>query len=81
MRISLYFLNWVIVQYKKLKYSTLREIWNAFAHTRPVPKVMHPILILWSIMLQGYAGSMAVDVYPACQYSIVFCCNATHGSA
>jgi len=44
---------------------------------RAALKVMPPILLYWPTISEMNVGSMAVEVEPSYQYSIIFCCCVT----
>jgi len=43
-------------------------------------KVMPSILFCRPTASEGNVGGMAVEAEPSHQYSVTFCCHATHGS-
>lgn len=43
------------------------------------PKVMPPILLVWSMMSEAGVGGMAVEAEPSHQYSVTSHCPVTDG--
>ena len=48
--------------------------------TKIAPKVMPPILLFMTIMLEVAGDGMMVEVGPSHQYSVTCCCSVTDGS-
>ena len=64
---------------KKIKYVSLMHEVTSLT-TRAAPKLMPPILLCWPTTSEANVVDMAVEVEPAHQYSVKFCCRATDDS-
>ena len=69
-------MQWITVKHKRIACS-LARVGEQVKNKMTAPKVVLLILLCWYRMSEAIVGSMAADVEPSHQYSIIFCCSVT----